>query len=80
MKNKKGGKAQIREEYFKQTNVFPLDNINAYRHWLEEVIVENLSLSDVVNSFYCYDETVQIAEETGDEIIKCDKQCKLCKL
>ena len=49
--NKKNGKAKIREEYFKQTNTFPLDNINAYRHWLEEIIVKNLSLSDVVKSF-----------------------------
>jgi hypothetical protein len=30
--------------------------------------------------FYCYDLTVQIAEETGDEIIKCDEQCKKCKI
>jgi len=45
---------------------------------LEERI-EQLLIQRVVKSFYCYDETVQIAEETGDEITKCNTQCQKCK-
>ena len=45
----------------------------------KEAIYKHLTLYGVVKSFYCYDETVQIAEETGDKIIKCDKQCEKCK-
>lgn len=41
--------------------------------------IEQLRIGGVVKSFYCYDETVQIAEETGDKIIKCDTQCENCK-
>ena len=40
---------------------------------------KQLPIHVVVKSFYCYDELVQIAEETGDEIIKCSKQCEKCK-
>jgi hypothetical protein len=42
-------------------------------------VEKQLSIHGVVKSFYCYDETVQIAEETGDKIIKCNKQCEKCK-
>jgi hypothetical protein len=30
--------------------------------------------------FYCFDVTVQIAEETGGPIIRCEKQCDKCKV
>ena len=40
---------------------------------------QTLPIDSVVEPFYCYDETVQIAEETGNKIIKCDKQCEKCK-
>lgn len=46
---------------------------------ISKELTKLFSLHGVVKSFYCYDETVQIAEETGDEIIKCDKQCEKCK-
>lgn len=45
----------------------------------KKALQEQLTLTNVGCTFYCYDETVQIAEETGDEIIKCDKQCEKCK-
>lgn len=40
---------------------------------------EQCIINGVGKPFYCYDETVQIAEETGDKITKCVKQCKMCK-
>jgi hypothetical protein len=45
---KKGKKAKLREEYFIETNIFPLDNLNRYNHWIEDKLVKNLSLSGVV--------------------------------
>jgi hypothetical protein len=32
--------------------------------------LNKLSIHGFVKSFYCYEETLQIAEETGDKIIK----------
>ena len=44
-----------------------------------EIRKEAINYTRSCKTFYCYDETVQIAEETGCEIIKCDKQCEKCK-
>ena len=44
---------------------------------------EQLALTGVVQAkpegFYCEDEQGRIAEETGDKIEKCGKQCYYCK-
>ena len=42
-------------------------------------IVLNEAKKSLNQDFYCYDEVIQIAEKTGDEIIKCNKQCDKCK-
>jgi len=40
--------------------------------------LEAITVTRCCETFYCYDANVQIAEETGDEIIKCSKQCEKC--
>jgi hypothetical protein len=53
--------------------------INIIVVYLLKILIMNITYNNV-KPFYCYDETVQIAEETGDEIIKCIRQCEKCKL
>jgi hypothetical protein len=43
MNNKKGQKAKLREKYFSETGIFPLDNLNRYNYWLEDEIVNNIN-------------------------------------
>ena len=47
---------------------------------IDTVIIEfeNLFISGVVKSFYCYDKTVANAEEDFD-FKQCKKQCEKCK-
>jgi len=42
-----------------------------------EELEKQLTLTDVVKSFYCYDKTVANAEEDYD-FKQCDKQCEKC--
>ena len=58
----------------KKTKVLYLKDENEIEDFKQQLLIHS-----VVKSFYCYDETVQIAEETGDKIIRCDKQCEKCK-
>lgn len=78
------------EEFFRQKTIenakrprmkkfLALVNREAEGKILQEYADQQLRLYGVVKSSYCYDETVQIAKETGDKIIKCDKQCEKCK-
>ncbi len=48
MDSKKGQKAKLRERYFIETGIYPLDNLNRYNHWLEDEIVNN------INYTHCY--------------------------
>tara|TARA_R110000764_G_scaffold230096_2_gene321201 strand:+ start:306 stop:554 length:249 start_codon:yes stop_codon:yes gene_type:complete len=79
-------KEQIRKELNEYLDTkIPITEIDIYKHvvdFIKKDRKKQLILNGVVKSFYCYDETVQIARRktTCDEIIKCDKQCKLCKL
>lgn len=43
MNSKKGQKAKLRERYFKETGIYPLDNLKRYSHWLEDEIVNNIN-------------------------------------
>lgn len=55
MNSKKGQKAKLRERYFIETGLYPLDNLNRYNHWLEDEIVNN------INYTRCYvSEAVQL--------------------
>jgi len=43
MDSKKGQKAKLRERYFIETGIYPLDNLNRYNYWLEDEVVNNIN-------------------------------------
>jgi len=50
MDSKKGQKAKLRERYFIETGIYPLDNLNRYNHWLEDEIVNNINYTPCCKS------------------------------
>jgi len=44
-----------------------------------DIVANALKTSTESGDFYCYDENVQIAQETGEPIVKCKVQCEKCK-
>ena len=35
---------------------------------------------NMTNVFFCHDESIEIASECGNEIVRCKTQCKKCSL
>ena len=66
---------ELKQKYHKETLCYYKDQnglINKeYMNWLEDELIRQLTLTDVVESFYCQSQI----EDNG----KCDVQCNHCQ-
>jgi len=71
---------EIRMQFFTENNGAYWTNSQEepdidYVHWLEDKLINKLTIPVVVKSFYCLKKEGVIEEHE-----KCDKQCSYCKM